>query len=70
MANRNHDLYKHLGITKVNQVNERVTSVVTEKVHVLRQYKISKDKTKEKEGSVSEGNCNTRTSDFVRVSTR
>jgi hypothetical protein len=70
MANRKHDLHKHLGITKEDQGNEKVTCIVKEKVHVLRHCKIDKDVTKEKEGSVSDGNCNTRTSGLVRVSTR
>jgi len=70
MVNRKHDLYKYLGTKKVDQGNEKVTCIVKGKVHVLRHYKIGKDMTKEKEGSVSEGNCNTRTSDFVRVSAK
>jgi hypothetical protein len=70
MANGKHGLYRYLGITKVDQGNERVTCIVKGKVHVLRHYKIDKDTTKEKQGSVSDGNCNTRTSDSARVSTR
>jgi hypothetical protein len=70
VANRKHEPCKHPGITKVDQRNEKVTCIVKEKVCVLRHYKIDKDMTKEKEGSVSDGNYNTRTSDLVRASTR
>jgi hypothetical protein len=58
MANRKHDLYKNLGTKKVDQGNEKVTCIVKGKVHILRHYKIETDMTKEKEGSVSEGNFN------------
>lgn len=50
------DLHINLGITKEDQGNVKVTCIVKEKVHVLRLYKIDKDLTKQKAGSVSDGN--------------